>query len=116
MIQIDASVNVGNSGGPLIDPINGNVLGVVSRKVTGLTAAFDALRTALQTNISLLEHSAEGISINWGGYDPLDGALVGQQQILNLLDEIERQANVGTGYAVSSDHLLADQSYLDGAQ
>jgi hypothetical protein len=43
-----------------------------------------------------------------GGYDPLRGAVTGQRQMSALLDEIERQANVGIGYAMSSDHLLAE--------
>jgi S1-C subfamily serine protease len=36
MIQLDASVNSGNSGGPLFDAVSGKLLGVVSRKQTGL--------------------------------------------------------------------------------
>jgi hypothetical protein len=108
IVQVDASVNAGNSGGPLIDPETGDVLGIVTRKGTGLTKLFGQLRQSIENNIKLIESSATGISISMGGYDPLRGAVAGQQQMSALLDEIERQANVGIGYAMSSDHLLAE--------
>jgi hypothetical protein len=108
IVQIDASVNAGNSGGPLIDPDTADVLGVVTRKGTGLTKLFGLLRESIANNIKLIESSSSGISISMGGYDPMQGAIIGQRQISALLDEIERQANVGIGYAMSSDHLLAE--------
>jgi hypothetical protein len=43
-----------------------------------------------------------------GGFDPVEGFKAGQNQILATLDEIERQANVGIGYAISAEHLLSD--------
>jgi hypothetical protein len=106
IVQVDASVNAGNSGGPLIDPESGNVLGIVTRKGTGLTRLFGELRQALDGNIQQLRAGSGGISI--GGVDPVQAAIVGQHQMLVVLDEIERQANVGIGYAMSSDHLLAE--------
>jgi Trypsin-like peptidase domain len=106
IVQVDASVNAGNSGGPLIDPETGDVLGVVTRKGTGLTRLFNELRQALTNNIQQLQTGSGGISI--GGIDPVQAAIVGQHQMLVVLDEIERQANVGIGYAMSSDHLLAE--------
>ena len=41
-----------------------------------------------------------------GGVDPLKGMVDGQKHLLRAFDEIERQANVGIGYAVSIEHLM----------
>jgi hypothetical protein len=41
------------------------------------------------------------------GIDTVDALKAGQRQVLLTLDEIERQANVGIGYAISAKHLLA---------
>lgn len=105
-VQLDASVNAGNSGGPLIDPDTGNAIGVVTRKATGLSRAFGQLRSTIQQNIGILDSKAGGIAIN--GINLVQALKAGQEQILRTLGEIERQANVGVGYAISAKHLLAD--------
>jgi hypothetical protein len=56
----------------------------------------------------MIEGQTAGAGIAIGGFDLIEGAIVGQRQILTLLSEIERQANVGIGYAISSNHLLAE--------
>lgn len=110
VIQLDASVNPSNSGGPLVDPISGQVLGIVTRKSTGLTRAFDELEKILTQNVSrfsaiippeAMEPHAPGISL---GKTALDG----QKHLLQLASEIRRSANVGIGYAFAIDHLLMD--------
>ena len=105
-IQLDASVNAGNSGGPLIDPQNGAAFGMVARKATGLTALFEKLREAIEQNIQSAQQ-AIGI-MQMGNFDPVEGFVAGQNQIRATLAEIERQANVGIGYAISTEHIMAD--------
>jgi S1-C subfamily serine protease len=106
IIQIDASVNAGNSGGPLIDPVSGAAIGLVTRKATGLSRLFNEMRSTIQQNLQIARAATGGISI--GGVDPVQAIVASQNQMLATMNEIERQANVGIGYAVSAEHLLAE--------
>jgi hypothetical protein len=105
-IQIDASVNPGNSGGPLIDLSSQSVIGFITRKATGLTKLFNEPKITLHHNIHLISNLSGGVILM--GVDFKQFALAGQQQVLSLVAEIERTANVGIGYAFSSCHLLDD--------
>lgn len=99
-LQLDSSVNHGNSGGPLIDVESGRVVGIVTRKATGLTRQFDQLLQGFQQNIQLLKTMesgpAQGII---GGLNPVSATLATQVQLQALAREIGRSANVGIGYA-----------------
>lgn len=106
IIQIDASVNAGNSGGPLIDPLTGVAFGIVTRKATGLSQLFAQLRNSINANIAVAQGAGGGIAI--GGLDLVQSVIVSQNQMLLTLNEIERQANVGIGYAFSAAHILAE--------
>lgn len=106
VIQLDASVNQSNSGGPLLDPETGQVLGIVTRKGTGLSILFDELLSVFDKNVKALE-AAKGI-IGLGPVDPVAAIIAGQHQMKALAGEIQRSANVGIGYAFSAEHLLAD--------
>jgi S1-C subfamily serine protease len=109
VIQIDASVNAGNSGGPLIDPETGVAFGIVTRKATGLSKLFDQLRNTLNGNIAVAQNAAG--MMNMGGLDVGKALIASQHQMLATLNEIERQANVGIGYAFSAEHILADSCW-----
>ena len=109
IIQLDASVNAGNSGGPLIDPETGVAFGIVTRRATGLTRAFAELRRAVQQNLQMAEAvEAAGGGMSIGGIEPVAALRASQRQMLIALDEIERQANVGIGYAFSAEHVMAE--------
>lgn len=112
IVQIDASVNVSNSGGPLIDPETSEVIGIITRKSTGLTKSFEEFRSLITNNIELLGQNSE-ISISWGNFDPIQGLIANQHQVLNLIYEIERSANVGIGYAFSIEELKNDVFYTE---
>jgi S1-C subfamily serine protease len=108
IIQVDASVNAGNSGGPLIDPETGAAIGVVTRKATGLSRLFKELRNSIQQNIQVLQAASSAGAMIIAGVNPVEAIIVSQHQMEATLTEIERQANVGIGYAVSVEHLLAE--------
>lgn len=107
VIQIDASVNQSNSGGPLIDVDSGKVIGIVTRKGTGLTRLFDQLLGVLDQNVKFL--SASQAVVHIGGINLIEALTAGQNQIKILAKEIQRSANVGIGYAFSINH-VADES------
>lgn len=106
VIQVDASVNQSNSGGPLFDHDTGAVLGIITRKATGFTETFDALKQTLQNNINIL--GGVGNSIILQGIGFVDTIRQNQQQVLSLVTQVERSANVGIGYAYSVNNFLTD--------
>lgn len=103
-IQIDGSVNYGNSGGPLIDVRSGLVVGVVTRKLNGLSEMFNEVRNSLRANIHQVQNAVGGMNIN--GFDPVAGFVISQNQLLHTMSEIERSANVGIGHAFSINELF----------
>jgi len=95
IIQLDASVNPSNSGGPLIDQNTGEVLAIVTRKATGLTRGFKRLREMLKQNIAAIQAvTNSGMVADFGGIDLLPTLQAGQSQMLMTLREIERQARI----------------------
>lgn len=98
-LQLQTSVNQGNSGGPLIDPNTSEVIGIVTRKMTGLTRQFDELLKSFSENIRVLEDARKHGSMQMFGVDPIEVFKVSQTQMAKISTEIRRSANVGVGYA-----------------
>jgi S1-C subfamily serine protease len=113
VIQIDASVNAGNSGGRLIDPLTGVAVGIVTRKATGLSRLFDEIRNSINATIQVARAAGASMVVNFGGLDLVETIIMSQNQMLNTLHEIERQANVGIGYAFSAAHVLTEPCVRD---
>ncbi|CAG2532846.1 Trypsin-like peptidase domain-containing protein [Maribacter dokdonensis] len=92
-LQIDASINTGNSGGPVLDKESGEVIGIVTRKVNGFRDIFNQLKKITGESRKMLE--SQGIKIVKGQVS------LGSNQLIlaNLMDDLERSANVGIGYA-----------------
>lgn len=109
-IQIDAAVNQGNSGGPLIDINTGNVIGIVTRKATGLTKLFDEVIQSFDSNIKYLENFTNIMNIN--GFNPVNPLIWSQNQMKILSKNIKRSANVGIGYAYKIRKIRESIEYL----
>lgn len=115
VIQVDGSVNGGNSGGPLIETDEGRVVGIVSRAEVGFLAEqFDRLIQALRNNVEQLEQP-RGARIMIGGLDPVDGLRASQRAMLQIAASVRRSANVGIGYAFGSNY-IRDQLALQAVQ
>jgi S1-C subfamily serine protease len=102
-LQLDASINHGNSGGPLISIDNGRVVGIVTRKATGLTEMFDQLLVSFDVNERALAATSGLLSFGsaGGSVDPAAALRVGQTQMRAIAVELRRSANVGIGFAYS---------------
>ncbi len=99
VIQIDASVNAGNSGGPLIDPETGVAFGIVTRKATGLSQLFVQLRNSINANIATAHGVTAGISI--GSINLVQQIIVSQRQMLLacIMRGFDRYAVNATSFA-----------------
>ncbi len=104
VLQIDGSVNGGNSGGPLLDLKTGRVIGIITRASTGYIAEqFDELIRALGKNIELLNGLGEVMQV--GEFKATEIALASQVTMREIAMNLRRSSNVGIGYAYSIDHL-----------
>jgi S1-C subfamily serine protease len=102
-IQLDASVNGGNSGGPLIEIETQEVIGIITLKKTGFSERFRDLNESFKSNIQLFEKNPGGVSIS--GIDPIEAFKIIQNQLTILGQEMERSSNVGIGFAFELDEV-----------
>lgn len=106
VIQIDGSVNGGNSGGPLLDIKTGRVAGIVTRAVTGLIEEqFRNLLYSLQQNQKALNGAKSVMRI--GSVDPIQAIMASQAAMEQIAKDLHRSANVGIGYAYSAEYIRA---------
>ena len=109
ILQIDGSVNGGNSGGPLLTIESGRVAGIVTRKATGLEKQFRELLEALRNNQIALQQ-CQGI-MRVGPIDPMDAIRASQAAMERIALNIERSANVGIGYAYSAEYVAQSGAF-----
>lgn len=113
VLQLDASVNAGNSGGPLIDLESLKVVGIVTRSNKGLERQFDELLRSFSNNIRVLEEAERNGSIAMVGINPIEFFKVTQSQMILVSKNIKRSANTGIGYAFSCEKLSSEKFYSD---
>lgn len=113
LMQLDASVNSGNSGGPLVNPKTLNVVGIVTRKYTGLYKQFDDLIKSFEENAKILDNVGGIMGLSRGeiNIDPMKALAISQRQMKQIAENIKRSANTGIGYAFSCDKLKEEDFY-----
>lgn len=106
IVQIDGSVNGGNSGGPLLDLKTGEVAGIITRAVTGMIEEqFNQLIKALKNNQAVLEAVTRTGGMKIKGIDPLRAISASQAAMEQIAWNLHRSANVGIGYAYSAKYV-----------
>jgi len=111
IIQLDASTNNGNSGGPVIDLNTKNVIGIITRKKTGLAKSFDDLEKSFDKNLEALS-LVNGTMTIGGNIDLIQSFKATQVQMKIVSKNIKRSANTGIGFAFSCDKLKQENFYL----
>lgn len=106
LIQLDANVSHGHTGGPLLSLPDGRVIGMITRKGAGLTRLFDSFKKNIDESIHTLEGCQGKIVLQ--GINIPKALLDNQKALKGLSDEILRSACTGTGHALSADHLAQD--------
>jgi hypothetical protein len=111
ILQIDGSVNGGNSGGPLLSIESRRVAGIVTRKETGLEKQFRELIRSLRSNQDLLQSLGNMGTISFFGVDLMGAFGASQAAMERIARNIERSANVGIGYAYSAEYVARSEAF-----
>lgn len=108
--QLDGSVNNGNSGGPLVNVETGKIIGIVSRKENGLDRMFNDLKHAVINNRDII--LAQQATLQLGGLDVIKALTVSFTDMEKIIEQLERSANVGIGYAFDINRIKEDITIL----
>jgi V8-like Glu-specific endopeptidase len=112
-IQVDASVNPGNSGGPLIDLNSGAVIGIMTRSITGLTQDFDKLINNFNNNLQIFDAVRQNGVLLLNGIDPIEALSISQKQMRSVALNLRRTANVGIGIGYSIEPVTEELNFLN---
>ena len=109
-IQYDGTVKQGGSGGPLIEVVNGTVLGIISNKEMSLVKNYSYLSDIVDQNLRVLKGEEGKWQIN--DIDPIQVLIANQNQIKHISREFFRNSTVRIGFALDIGHLI---DYLEGS-
>ena len=98
-IQIDGSVNKGNSGGPVIEIQTGKVIGIINTRMVGISNNLFKLKNKLDS----INKSGTGIIYN--------NDLNPNEIIVELVNSLDWTISVGIGQAVSIDYIKNDVDF-----
>lgn len=112
IIQIDGSVNGGNSGGPLISVSDGRVHGIITAAETGIILSeFDRIMNEMKQIVTSLSQQT-GVTAHVAGVDARVAFRLIFERLIGIAGMMRRSANVGIGYAVPTARFAADYQRL----
>lgn len=103
--QFDGLSCLGNSGGPIIDPVNMHVIGIVSRRNTPAYHSYKLLVDAISANIEELS-KIEG-AVKYGNVDPIQVLIANQNQVKQLANNLYKYTALGTTHVVMLDQIIS---------
>jgi len=105
IIQIDGSVNSGNSGGPLFD-MNEKVVGIVTQKAGGID------KKMLEISRMVKSNPGTGMRIVYGTRGGGGTSFDPQQALADVIQIIHDYTSLGIGYAFSIEYAKAKLNEL----
>jgi len=103
-LVLDGNFGYGNSGGPVIDPATGMVVGIVNRRITAAAKYFQRLVTSVNENIGMLKQ-IEGRFV-MDSIDPIQVLITNQNQLKILSKNIYKQSNSLQAFAILPEPLI----------
>jgi V8-like Glu-specific endopeptidase len=103
-LQIDVNINQGNSGGPLISLESGEVIGIITRKHTGLSSLIDFLEKGYLNQIEESNYKLKS-KIDYMTRNFHVILKRNSERMITFINELKRSANVGIGYAYQLDEI-----------
>lgn len=103
--QFDGLSSLGNSGGPIIDPENMRVIGIVARRNTPAYQSHRQLNEIIATNIEELS-KIQG-AIKFGDIDPVQVLIANQNQIKQIANNLYRYTAMCSTNVVMLDQILS---------
>ena len=99
-IQFDGSMIWGNSGSPLIELEDGEVIGILGYRLDRKYKSYEKLLEISKGNIKVLEQALGKSDV--GGVDPIQVLIAWEKQIKQLSGEIYKATSSGIGIAIDS--------------
>ncbi len=96
--QFDATVKLGNSGGPIINAGNGKVIGITSYDMMHINKAYEEIKDISDKNIEILNEAKGNLSIQ--NVDPFQAMIANQHQIKSMAKALYQSSSVRTGFAL----------------
>ncbi len=103
-LVLDGNFGYGNSGGPLLDPKTGKVLGIVNRRITSSAKYFEKLVATVNENISMLKQIEGRFVLD--NVDPVQVLIVNQNQLKFLSKNIYQHSNSLQAFAILPEPLI----------